>query len=138
MSYALSAPLQAAVYVRLASDAALSALVGGAVYDALPPGPAPALYVVLGPETVKDASDQTGRGAQHDFTVSVVTDASGFDTAKTAAGAASDALLGTPLALSRGHMVGLTFVRAKAGRVSGGSRRIDLTFRARVEDDLAA
>ena len=103
MSYAVSAALQSAIYTRLTSDAALTALVGGAIYDALPPGVAPSLYVVIGPEKVRDRSDQTGRGAEHELVVSVVTDVSGFAGAKAAAGAISDALVDAPLALSRGQ-----------------------------------
>lgn len=135
MSYAVAAALQSAVFARLTQDAALSGLVAGAVYDALPPGPLPPLYVALGPEVVRDRSDQTGAGAEHDFTVSVVTDAAGFIAAKAAAVAVSDALVDAPLALSRGRLVGLTFLRAAAARVAGGTRRqINLSFRARVED----
>lgn len=136
MTYALSAALQAAVYARLSTDSALSTLVGSSIYDALPPGVAPALYVVIGAEKVRDQSDKTGRGAEHDFIVSVVTDVSGFAGAKAAAGAVADSLVDAPLALSRGNLVALGFVRAVAARVgAGGERQIDLTFRARVEDD---
>lgn len=136
MSYGASGALQAAVFDRLSADAALGALVGTAIYDALPPGILPSLYVVIGPERVRDRSDKTGRGAEHDFTVSVVTDVAGFAVAKAAAGAVSDALVHAPLDLSRGHLVGLHFVRAVAARVgAGGERQIDLTFRARIDDD---
>ena len=136
MSYALSAALQAAVYARLSGDAALDGLVAGAIYDALPPGPLPPLYVMLGPEKVRDRSDQTGRGAVHDFTVSVVSESAGFAAAKTAAAAANDALLGPALTMGRGHLVSLAFLDAKAARAKSGSlRQIDMTFRARVEDD---
>ncbi|KAA9009035.1 DUF3168 domain-containing protein [Histidinibacterium aquaticum] len=136
MSYALSAPLQEAVYARLSADAALAAEVGGAIFDAAPPGTAPALYVVLGDETARDRSDGTGRGARHDFTVSVVSGAAGFAAAKRAAGAISEALTDADLALSRGRLVGLRFLRARAARAQGNQvRRIDLTFRARLEDD---
>ncbi|SMX36711.1 DUF3168 domain-containing protein [Maliponia aquimaris] len=135
MSYAVSAALQAAVYARLQGDAALGALVGADIYDALPQGSLPSLYVALGPETAKDASDTGGNGAWHRFLVSVVTSKSGFQTAKDAAAAISDALHGADLALGRGHLVGLWFEKAKAGRESRGLRRIDLTFRARVEDN---
>ena len=41
MSYALSSALQSAVYQALLDDAALTALVGTAVYDALPVGAMP-------------------------------------------------------------------------------------------------
>lgn len=133
MSYALAAPLQMAVYQRLVTDAALDALVGGNVFDAVPQGTLPRLYVALGPETVEDASDTSGAGAWHEFVISVVTENAGFQTAKEAAAAVSDALDRANLELARGRLVGLWFRRAKAARESG-LRRIDLTFRARVED----
>ena len=134
MSYAVAAALQAAVYQALLADPALQALVGAAICDAVPPGTVTGSYVSLGPEDVTDASDKTGDGARHDFVVSVVTDAAGFQAAKEVAAAISDALVDAPLALARGSLVGLWFVSAKARRVkTGEARRIDLTFRARVE-----
>ncbi|MDV7269986.1 DUF3168 domain-containing protein [Thioclava sp. A2] len=134
MSYAVAAALQAAVYQTLLADPALQALVGTAVYDAVPPGTVTGTYVSLGPEDAVDASDKTGDGARHDFVVSVVTDAAGFQAAKEVAAAISDALVDAPLMLARGSLVGLWFVSAKARRVrTGEARRIDLTFRARVE-----
>ena len=136
MSYAIAGPLQAAVFDRLGADAALNALVAGAIFDAVPPGVAPSLYVVLGPEKVQDRSDQTGRAAEHEFTVSVITDVAGFASAKAAAGAVSDALDGADLTLTRGALVFCHFLRAQAARVgAGGERQVDLIFRARVEDD---
>jgi hypothetical protein len=135
MSYAVSSALQAAVYARLQGDAALTAMVGADIFDALPPGSLPQLYVALGPETAKDAGDIGGTGAWHKFVVSVVTAQAGFQTAKAAASAISDALIGADLALSRGTLVGLWFDKAKARREGRGLRRIDLTFRARVEDN---
>ncbi len=135
MSYAVSAPLQAAVYQRISTDGVVSALVGTAVYDAVPPGDLPELYVSLGPEDVRDASDKTGAGAVHIFTISVISAAAGFQNAKQVAGAISDALVDAPLALTRGHLVSLNFDRARARRVEEADiRRIDLTFRARVDD----
>jgi hypothetical protein len=136
MSYGVASALQAAVYTRLLTDPALAALVGTAVYDEVPPGVLPSLYVSIGPETVRDKSDKTGHGAEHEFTVTVVTDLSGFASAKTAAGAVSDALVDAPLVLARGSLVALDFYRANALRSSGTDQReIRLTFRARVEDD---
>lgn len=135
MSYGVAAALQEAVYQRLAADAALAALVGGAIYDVVPEGSLPETYVSLGPEDAADRSDGTGGGAEHRFTVSVVTQAAGFRTAKEAAAAISDALVDAGLMLSRGRLVGLGFLKARARRVQDGDvRRIDLTFRARVED----
>ena len=135
MSYGVAAALQAAVYQHLSVDAPLRALVGAAIYDAVPPGSLPSTYVTLGAEDVRDRSDITGGGAQHSLNVSVVTDAAGFFAAKLVAAAINDALVDAPLALTRGHLVSLKFYKARARREgTGGIRRIDLTFRARVDD----
>ncbi|MDF1729526.1 MAG: DUF3168 domain-containing protein [Sulfitobacter sp.] len=136
MSFALSGPLQAAVFQALAQDAALGALVGSAIYDAVPAGNLPALYVRLGSEEVRDASDQTGPGALHRITLSVITTEPGFQAAKAAAGAICDVLQEAHLTLSRGYLVSLRFERARARRIDAVSaRQIDLIFRARVQDD---
>ncbi|WP_037309898.1 DUF3168 domain-containing protein [Ruegeria halocynthiae] len=137
MSYGVSAALQAAVYQHLSGDAQVGALSNGAIYDAVPAGSVPQTYVTLGPEEVRDASDRSGAGAIHRFTVSVVSEAAGFGTAKTLAGAVCDALEGAGMTLDRGRLVGLWFERASARRTGTGGaiRQIDLRFRARVEDD---
>lgn len=135
MSYGAAAALQAAIYQRLKADTALDALVGGAIFDAAPPGAAGGTYVSIGPEVVRDASTKTERGAEHEFSVSVVTDAAGFQAAKAAAVAVSDALTGATLVLARGNLVGLWFLRARARRVEhADTRRIDLFFKARIDD----
>jgi len=135
MSYGVASALQQAVFEALSADAALGGLVGGAIYDAPPTGAVPLTFVSIGAEDVRDRSDMTGRGARHDFTISVVSDAAGFAKAKAAAAAVSDALVDRALPLSRGHLVSLNFLRATARRVgTGQTRRIDLRFRARVED----
>ena len=137
MTYAVSAALQAAIYQALAADAGLSALVGDAIYDAVPAGGLPATYVSLGPEEVTDRSDQSGSGAVHRFTVSVVTGQAGFAAAKTVAAAVCDALDMADMPLTRGRVVGLWFEKATAARDGSNAklRRVDLKFRARVEDD---
>lgn len=136
MTYTLSADLQKVVYQVLSNDAALRDLIGDAIYDVVPAGQVPSTYVSLGPEDVRDWSDKTGRGARHDFTISVLTDAAGFQMAKVVAGAVADALTDTETAMERGTLVSLTFRRARAIRVEDGNmRRIDLSFRALVADD---
>ena len=65
MSYAMSGPLQAAIYDALVTDATLTSFVGGDVYDAVPTGTLPETYVSIGRERVSDASDKTGGGALH-------------------------------------------------------------------------
>lgn len=135
MSYGVAAALQAAVWARLSGDPGVTALVGTAVYDALPPGPVPQTWVAIGPEEVRDRSDRSGAGAEHEFTVSVVSAEAGFQTAKAVAGAVTDALNGADLTLTRGRLVGLWFHRARARRQDDGAvRRIDVIFRARTEE----
>lgn len=135
MTYAIAAALQKAVFERLQSDATITGLVGSAIYDAIPPGIVGGTYVSLGPEDVRDASDDTGYGAWHEISVSVVTDEAGFSAAKQVAIAVSDTLVDAALTLDRGHLVALNFYRARARRVQDADvRRIDLRFRARVED----
>lgn len=136
MSYALAAPLQEAVYARIAGAPEVRALAGDAVFDAVPPGTPPGTFVVVGPEEVQDRSDASGAGAEHRLRIVVVSAAAGFQRAKELAGAVSEAMLRTPLPeLRRGRVVGLWFQRAVATRVrSTGARRIELVFRVRVED----
>ncbi len=136
MSYATSAALQKAVHARLRDDADLAALVGTAIFDAPPTGELPQTYITIGPETARDRSDKTEAGARFDFTLSVVTEVAGFHGAKAVAGAAVDALSAGLAPLDRGRLVTLDFLKARARREEAGQiRRIDLTFRARVDDD---
>lgn len=131
MSFAASPALQAALYQRLSG---LPALAGIGVVDALPAGSWPATFVLIGPETVLDQSDKTGRGAEHRLEVSVISTAAGFLAAKTVAAAVSDGLEGAALVLAAGRLVSLRFQRAVARRLKeGAARRIDLSFRARID-----
>ena len=136
MSVAMSGPLQLAVFAALEAHAPLAALVGTHIYDAVPSGDLPPLYVRLGGESVRDASDVSGGGAVHQLTLSVMTTHPGFAAAKAVAGAVCDALQDADLVLTRGRLVSLRFQRATARRRDAEtSRRIDLIFRARVQDD---
>ncbi len=137
MSYAMSLALQEAIYARLVSFEVLTDLVGSAIFDTPPTGPLPDLYIALGSEKVRDRSDKTAYGAQHDLVISVVSKAPSFAEGKRAAAAVSDALSEADLSLTRGRLVGLWFLKAQARRVDDGAlRRIDLSFRARIEDDV--
>jgi hypothetical protein len=132
MSYGSAAALQAAVYAQLTSAAALA---GVLVVDAVPTGSGAGTFVLIGPEEVIDRADKTGGGAEHRLVVSVISDATGFAAAKAVAVAVSDALDNAALILTRGRLVSLRFLRARAQRLdAGGARRIDLSFRARIED----
>ena len=131
MSYAASAALQSAVYARLSGFAALA---GVTVVDAVAPGNGRGKFILLGPETANDRSDKTAAGAEHQFQVAVISDDTGFLSAKVIAGHVSDALVGAALTLTTGTLVSLFFQRAVARRLKEGEhRRIDLVFRARVD-----
>ena len=130
MTYRAAAALQGAVFQRLTTWGGLSSV---QVVDALPPGTGTGTFILLGPEQANDESDGSGAGVAHQFVVSIISDAAGFMAAKAAAGEVSLALCGADLALQVGVLVDLTFVRAVAKRLNTGeSRRIDLTFRARI------
>ncbi|MBE1293016.1 MAG: DUF3168 domain-containing protein [Rhodobacteraceae bacterium] len=136
MSYGVGGGLQQAVFGALQADTALSALVGNDIFDQLPTGKTPNLFVSLGPETVMDRSDREGSGAEHRFVVSVIGEASGFAKVKAAAAAVSDVLIDLDTSLSRGRLVYLRFDRAVAKRDGRKNlRRVDLRFVARVEDN---
>jgi hypothetical protein len=134
MTFAVSQALQEAIFAHLNSDPQLS----GRVHDALPSGGVPDLFVLLGETDVRDISDVSGTASEHLFTISVVSNHAGFSAAKAMAGTVCDLLDGTTLTLSRGRMTGMAFDRAKAKRAgrTGGKRRIDLRFRARLDDDI--
>jgi hypothetical protein len=105
------------------------------VVEALPKGRGNGTFIVIGPEDVIDQSDKTGQGAEHRFSVSVISDSAGFLAAKAVAVVVSDSLIGAPLVLARGRLSGLWFLKAVARRLEDGkARRIDLTFLARVEE----
>lgn len=135
MSYGSAAALQTALYQRLTTDTEVVAAVGAAVFDMVPTGPLPPLYIVLGRDEQRDASDYTGAGAWHEAVISVVAESASFLAAKEAARAVSDALVDAPLSLSRGTLVSLRLMRALARQTENGTgRRIDLRFRARIDD----
>ena len=133
MSYGVASALQTAILDQLLATPEITV----PVFDAPGEGALPETYVQLGQEEVRARSDKSGGGAEHRLIVSVVTEADGFAAAKAQAVAVSDALDGAELTLTRGHLVGLWFERARARRdgTAGRYRRIDLRFRARVEDN---
>ncbi|MBU2958632.1 DUF3168 domain-containing protein [Paracoccus sp. 1_MG-2023] len=137
MSYGAGAALQAAVYHQLRGDEALGALVGDAIFDAMPVEAPSGVFVSLGPEDAVGRGDVTARGARHDLIVTVASGAdegAGFGVVKQAAVAVADALEDADLDLSRGHLVAMQFLRAKARKVENGvARQVDLTFRARID-----
>ena len=131
MSYASGAALQAAVYTCLTGHAGLADIV---VADALPPGTPPETWVRIGAEEVRDASDQTAAGAEHRLEISVLSQAEGFADAKSVAAEITEALAPGALALTGVVVRGPWFLGAKAVRSRrSGERRIDLTFRVRLD-----
>ena len=137
MSYAFGSGLQARVYARLAGDAALAGLVGGAIYDG-PPAltPAETDYVTLGEESVRDFGTKTSDGATHDFSVTAYSGRDGFDGVKRVAAAICAALVDAPLTLDAGRLVALRFLRASAERGRAPvKRRVVLRFRAVVDEN---
>ena len=140
MTYALSWPLQQAVFGSLTADATLASLVAGRIYDAPPPfegDDAPDTpWITLGDERVDDWSTKDGSGAVHILTIAVHAPRRGFADAKRVAGAVSDALLATTLAPSRGHVVNVGFVSGRTRRSDNDlMRRVEMRFRVLVEDN---
>lgn len=131
MSYQAAAALQSAIYAQLTG---FPALAGVAIVDAMPSGTTPSTFVLIGPEQALDQSDASGPGAEHRFEIAVISEDSGFLSAKEVAAAVADALVAADLTLSTGRLVSIGFLRATARRLNAGSaRRIDMTFRARIE-----
>lgn len=137
MSFAAAEALQRAVFQRLKSDPTVTAKVEGAIYDAadrVPDTDLPTLHIALGAERVRDGGSKTSHGAVHDFSVVVHGATEGFAKVKAAAGAVCDALIDAPLSLTRGKLVGLSFVFAQASRGRAPERRrIELRFRAWID-----
>ena len=139
MTYALSWPLQEAVFGALSGAPAVTALVGDRIYDAPPPfeaDDAPDVpWITLGDERVDDWSTKDGAGAVHLLSVAVHAPRRGFGEAKRIAGAVCDALTISPLAPSRGRVVHVGFVSGRTRRNEEDAvRRVELRFRALVED----
>ncbi|MEM1162092.1 MAG: DUF3168 domain-containing protein [Pseudomonadota bacterium] len=139
MTYALSWPLQQAIYGLMSQDAACAAWFADRVYDAPPHFQAEAapdgLYLTFGDEDVTDWSTADDAGAEHLVRITVHAPRQGFAEAKQAASAVSDAILGGDLAPSRGHVVNARFVDARTRRRDDdGLRQIEMRFRLRLED----
>lgn len=134
MTYALSIPLQRAVFDRLRSDGGVAAALGEAIFDALPVGAPPDLYVTLGDEEVLDRSDSRTRAALHRLELVVRGRGDGFLAVKTAAAAVCAALEAPGLVLSDGRLSDVRFRRARARRLRSG-RQITLQYDLRVEEE---
>ncbi len=135
MTYAVSSALQSAVFAALTGDVALTSLVGGNIFDAPPSGVLPPTYVSLGIEDARGHSNVSVQSAVHDFAVNIYSSLAGFLSAKDVAAAVCDVLIDADLTLARGRLISLDYLRARARRgTAPDARRIELLFRARVED----
>ncbi|MQY41656.1 DUF3168 domain-containing protein [Epibacterium sp. SM1969] len=134
MSYATSAALQMAIYDALQSDSAVSSVLSGHIYDALPSGSLPAIYALIGTEEARDRSDKTHSATLYLVTIRVISESAGFVGAKQAAGAICDAILGSNMVMTRGAISGCWFDRAYARSLKSGGREVSLRFRFHVDD----
>ena len=139
MTYALSWPLQQAVFEALAADPAVTALVGGRIYDAPPPFEADAApsepWITLGDERVDDWSTKDSAGTVHLLTIAVHATKRGFGETKRVAGAVCDLLTAAALAPARGRVIHVGFVSGRTRRSGNDAmRHVELRFRVLVED----
>ncbi len=139
MTYALSWPLQQALYQLFCDSAICAQHFGHRIYDAPPPISdeviPDGLYLTFGDEQATDWSTGSDSGAVHTISMTVHAPRRGFSEAKQAAAAISDAILGDGLTPSRGHVVNRQFVDAKTKRVENDAlRQITLRFRITMED----
>ncbi len=139
MTYALSLPLQQAVFTALGGSAALAAFVADRIYDAPPHGDDPLSdegpYLTIGDEKVEAWSSADQGGAAHEIDISVHTQNQGFAEAKEIGGVVSDIVEGMSGPLTRGRIVLARFIAARTKRTGqGGGRRVDLRFRFLIED----
>ena len=126
MSYAGSSDLQAAIWSVL--EGALPV----PVHDAPPPGPLPEMWVSVGAEEGRDASDATGPICDHRLRIEVRGETAGFAALKTLAADVSDALGGPPPALPEGRIVWVRFRRARTASSARG-RAVRMDWDVRVE-----
>lgn len=115
-----SAALRAAIHDALATDAPLTALLGGArVYDEPPPNPA-FPYVTLGEARISDFSTGTEPGEEHQLTLHAWSRQGGHNEAHLIAGALLQALDDAPLTLDDHRLVNFRFALADVRREADG------------------
>ena len=139
MTYALSWPLQQALYALFRENAECAQHFEQRIHDAPPPlldGSAPeGVYLTFGDEDVEDWSTGSDSGAAHLVAITVNAPRRGFAEAKQAAAAVSDAILGGGLVPVRGRVVNTRFVDAKTKRAENDAlRQITMRFRITLED----
>jgi Protein of unknown function (DUF3168) len=131
-----AAALRAAIHDALASDGALTALLGGArVYDETPKSAA-FPYVTLGDARVTDFSTGTEPGEEHALTLHAWSRQGGHREAHLITGALLAALDDAPLTLTDHHLVNLRFALADVKREKDGrTYHAIVRFRAVTEPE---
>jgi len=126
--------LQKGIYEALASDAALSGLLGGAhVYDSVP-RQAAFPYVTFGRMVSRDWSTGSGAGREHFFTLHVWSRNRGYKQAQTIIGAVNDVLHDASLGLADHILVNLRFELSEMRRARDGETiHAVMRFRAVTE-----
>jgi uncharacterized protein DUF3168 len=120
--------LQEAVFERLSTDAAITALAGaGKIVDGRPVRKEPP-FIAFGDWRVDDFSTGTEIGGEHRFEIEVWSDGAGKKQAAAIAQAVIAALHDAALSVPGFHLVNLRHLRTRTGRETR-SRHI----RARVE-----
>ncbi|MFV0244906.1 MAG: DUF3168 domain-containing protein [Qingshengfaniella sp.] len=123
MSYRDAGDLQAAIHARLTGDTALMALVAGAVFDAVPEGRAPDVYLALGAEEVTETRDHDGAIMRHRIDLSAIGKAESFAQVKAVAAAAEAALRAAPLTAPGLNIMDMWLERVRATRGKHPARR---------------
>lgn len=115
-----AASLRAAIRDALATDSALTSLLGGArIYDEVPRA-ASYPYVSLGEARVTDFSAGEQPGEEHQLTLHAWSQQGGHREAHMIAGALLQALDDAPLSLAGQHLVNLRFAVADIRREADG------------------
>lgn len=126
--------LREAVVARLAGDAALVALLGGARIHDEPPRAAAGVYAVLSDTRLRDWSTGSDRGHEQDFSVTVWAQEGGARSALLAAARIEALLHDAPLVLAGHRLVNLRITAADTRRDGRANRsRIMLRLRAVTE-----
>ena len=127
--------LQQAIYVALAANADLKALIGDPprLFDFVPRD-AGFPYVVIGDATESDWSTATEAGSEHQLTIHVWSRGAGHKEAKAIAGLIRDALDYAPLSLSGAELIDIRHLATDFARQPDGQTyRASLRFRAVTE-----
>lgn len=125
--------LQRALYALLTSDAAVTALVGGRVFDRVPKDAAQP-YISFGPVTADDDGADCIDGLSVAVQIDVWSQAVGYGEAKEIAGAVRKAIGAADLALDTNALADITHRSTRILRDPDGlTSHAVLTFEASIE-----